>query len=30
MSDVVLRLKDVSKTYKKGLAGEVDVLRGVD
>lgn len=30
MSDVVLRLKQVSKTYKKGLAGEVDVLRGVD
>jgi len=30
MSDVVLRLKQVSKTYNKGLAGEVDVLRGVD
>ncbi|KPA22133.1 Lipoprotein-releasing system ATP-binding protein LolD [Shimia sp. SK013] len=30
MNDVVLRLNGVEKVYKKGLAGEVHVLRGVD
>lgn len=30
MSDVVLRLCDLEKSYNKGLPGEVNVLRGVD
>jgi lipoprotein-releasing system ATP-binding protein len=30
MSDVVLELSGISKTYNKGLPGEVQVLRGVD
>jgi lipoprotein-releasing system ATP-binding protein len=30
MSDVVLELSGLSKTYNKGLPGEVQVLRGVD
>lgn len=30
MSDVVLRLKGVEKFYNKGLANEVQVLRGID
>jgi lipoprotein-releasing system ATP-binding protein len=30
MSDVVLHLKNLSKTYNAGLPGEVQVLRGVD
>ncbi|MDG1471856.1 ATP-binding cassette domain-containing protein [Pseudosulfitobacter sp. SM2401] len=30
MNDVVLELTGLSKTYNKGLAGEVQVLRGVD
>lgn len=30
MSDVVLRLEGLEKSYNKGLAGEVNVLRGAD
>ena len=30
MNDVVLELTGLSKTYNKGLAGEIQVLRGVD
>jgi lipoprotein-releasing system ATP-binding protein len=30
MSDPVLHLSGISKAYKRGLAGEVNVLRGID
>ncbi|MGP6087921.1 ABC transporter ATP-binding protein [Antarctobacter jejuensis] len=30
MSETVLRLTGIEKTYKKGLPGEVQVLRGID
>ncbi|MBL4768820.1 MAG: ABC transporter, partial [Rhodobacteraceae bacterium] len=30
MNDPVLHLRGITKAYKRGLPGEVDVLRGVD